>query len=979
MSRWFKSLRRAESGQSVIILAIGFIALVGFVGITTDVSLMFVRYSQLSRAVDSAAISAANQMRQDRNLANVRLAATQFIEFHGIDPTEVEVQTCLSLPEDQRATDELCSDDNAKLVRVTARTISPTVFMRLLGIQSFPLEASAVSQTASIDVVLVMDVSESMLRYTTYEDWARIGLGVIYRPPRLQEILQAKALPNDQGATAAFWKFNVNADTPALLTVPQQVVNNRLYYVSTGGSPAPGQGTPTGTPPIPDANYRVLYNDSFFTAEYGTQAHPRDLCRVRFFPTSVNYAVNSFPGYRNTDGTYTDLLTLYTQSGLASWLQTYNTTSNWNFFGFVPTYNFYGCCNDPNGDGDFSDLICQPFKQARDATAQFLERVDFVRGDRVAFVTFDRTAFILNPYGVFIDTNGEQQRFGPMIDNGPIAEYTLNSLVGVRAEPNFYVPSTSVYDATDPAANPLTFAWSSYAAGLNERGESIPVDFGKTVYDTSDAGNPEAYIYPVYSSCPFQNAFQAPSRSMFPDGLNNATLPSATEDSRWEFPYNNSRYHDRSGGANNPYRLSDSSTQRVVDLRMSYELWASCRGTNVGAALREANNALLNPRTVRRFGTIWIIIMLGDGGAGSSDPVRRNADKLIAGNPYFRVGVAPNITYGRQGQYGAYGVCPYGTPDNPGELVRGADDPTPYTFPYCSDESPMTRRFCDFRPLLTLPRFDVRDAMQDNDYVPFVAAGDNSNSRFASFVDGTGTLVYTMKGGLPLPSNQTSSPFPGPQTLNDEEPWNRANNNLYDIDLNGLDRFGNPCNPLYDVDDYARDWADFIGLSTFFEDQNVVLPTIFTIGFGLEYPNRTLGGIPLDITDQSNTDDLCKLNPADCIGEQLLRYIADVGDNNVIDNDYYQDLYDDGVVNFLTNPIDFGPRDPCQTPFTPPGGANMYDTNGDFMLSEAEINVMYGMLRPQLSCGNYYFAPDGNELQFVFDDIASRMFTRLAR
>ena len=228
MSRWFKSLRRAESGQSVIILAIGFIALVGFVGITTDVSLMFVRYSQLSRAVDSAAISAANQMRQDRNLANVRLAATQFIEFHGIDPTEVEVQTCLSLPEDQRATDELCSDDNAKLVRVTARTISPTVFMRLLGIQSFPLEASAVSQTASIDVVLVMDVSESMLRYTTYEDWARIGLGVIYRPPRLQEILQAKALPNDQGATGAWWKFDVNANTPALLTVQQQVVNNRL-------------------------------------------------------------------------------------------------------------------------------------------------------------------------------------------------------------------------------------------------------------------------------------------------------------------------------------------------------------------------------------------------------------------------------------------------------------------------------------------------------------------------------------------------------------------------------------------------------------------------------------------------------------------------------------------------------------------------------------------------------------------------------
>lgn len=978
MSRWFKSLRRAESGQSVIILAIGFIALVGFVGITTDVSLMFVRYNQLSRAVDSAAISAANQMRQDRNLANVRLAATQFIEFHGIDPTEVEVQTCLSLPVDQRATDELCSEDQAKLVRVTARTISPTVFMRLLGIQSFPLEASSVSQTASIDVVMVLDVSESMLRETTYEDWARVGLGVIYRPPRLQEILQAKSLPNDQAATASFWKFNVNANTPALLTVPQEVVNRRLYYVSTGGSPAPGQATPTGTPSVPDTNYRVVYNDTFFVSEYGPQAHPRDLCRVRFFPTSVNYAVDGFfYGDRDASGNLRSLLRLYQDTGLTTWLQTYNAT-NWNFFGFVPTYNFYGCCNDPNGDGNFSDLVCQPFRQVRDATAAFLERIDFVRGDRVALVTFDRTAYILNPYGTFIDSNGDPQRFGPMIDNGLIAETTLESLIGVRTEPSFYVPEAGSYDPATESA--LTFRWSGYAAGLDEAGQSIPVDFAKTVYDAGDAGNPEAYIYPVYSSCPFHNAFQPPSRSMFPDGLNNATLPSAAEDSRWEFPFNNARYHDSSGGANNPYRLSDSSSQRVVNLLMSYELWASCRNGNVGAALREANNALLNPRTVRRFGTIWIIVLLSDGGAGASDPVRRNAQKLIAGNPYFRVGVAPNITYGRPGQYGAYGLCPYGTPSNPGELVRGADDPgLAYVFPYCSDEDPMTRQFCDFRPLLTLPQFgNNRTAMQDDDYVPYIAPDNNSHPRFDTYVDGSGTLVYALKSGQTLPSNQTSNPFAGPQDLNDEEPWNRQNDNLYDIDLAGLDRYGRPCDPLYDVDDYSRDWADYIGLKGLYEG-DVLLPTIFTIGFGLEYTNRNDGGTILDITQQGNTQRICELNPGDCIGEQLLRYIADVGDNNVIDNDYYQDLYDDGAINFLSNPIDFGPRDPCQTPFTPPPGANLYDTNGDFTLSAAEIRVMYGMLRPQLSCGNYYFAPDGNELQFVFDDIASRMFTRLAR
>ena len=67
--RYFR--RSGESGQSVILLALGFVALAGFVGITTDISLMFVRYAQLSRAVDSAAIAAANQMRQDRSNASV--------------------------------------------------------------------------------------------------------------------------------------------------------------------------------------------------------------------------------------------------------------------------------------------------------------------------------------------------------------------------------------------------------------------------------------------------------------------------------------------------------------------------------------------------------------------------------------------------------------------------------------------------------------------------------------------------------------------------------------------------------------------------------------------------------------------------------------------------------------------------------------------------------------------------------------------
>ncbi len=38
-------------------------------------------------------------------------------------------------------------------------------------------------------------------------------------------------------------------------------------------------------------------------------------------------------------------------------------------------------------------------KKVRDATEQFLNRIDFSRGDRVALVTFDRSAYLIDPDG----------------------------------------------------------------------------------------------------------------------------------------------------------------------------------------------------------------------------------------------------------------------------------------------------------------------------------------------------------------------------------------------------------------------------------------------------------------------------------------------------------------------------------------------------------------------------------------------------
>ncbi|MCU0513327.1 MAG: pilus assembly protein TadG-related protein [Anaerolineae bacterium] len=1015
--RLFRHLRqRGETGQSIILLAIGFVALAGFVGITVDVSLAFVRYAQLSRAVDSAAIAAANQMRQDRTLATVNLAARQFIEFHGLNPEQIWVDTCLTQPGDR----ELCTFDQAKLVRVRAFVKSQTVFMRLLGVQSFDLVAAAVSQTAALDVVIIMDVSESMASDTTYMDWAQTetvrapgesrtvtNWGVIYRPPTSVEILRNMGLSDTDVNTnmRAFWETGFTHPTAGnvagLLNTQQVNVNERLTYVAASGSTAiPGEADDV-------AAYRVQFNDNFFNSTrfpgqtFGQIRHPREDCRVRFYPLAetVNTTRRYF-GYTNASGQLVNINATYAEAGMP-----WGTLSN-NFNAFIPTYMYYDCCNDPNNNRQFDDLNCQPFKDARDATFDFLERIDFFRGDRAAIVTFDRSAFAVNPYP-------SATRRGPMIEEYGTAYNALRDLIGVRAEPNFYV--------WDPAAG--DWEPNVLAAGIAASGASRPVNYNSSTYRvvnttaTTPSGAmtelpPEAHNYPVFDNCPFGNAAHPNNdRTLFDNAIKNMALPNELAVPAQPAPAAippgySTNYYTNAGRDPNwvnygvpPFRLIDNPTpgtplqpgnpgQRGGYLvQMAYEFWASCRNGNVGAALREANNVLLNPGTVRRFGTIWVMVLLSDGAAGASDPVRRNGFKLPEAAPYLSRSSATPFTYGIPGEYGAFGLCPVGTPANPGELAN-IPDYTPggpgIVFPFCSDEDPRTRYTCDFRPLRTLADYpgqtpeQRRDALKD--------AG------------------YREQAAIP------AGELPAGATAEDVLAWNRQRGNVYDVDIAN-------CQLLYDVDDYTRDWADYISLQQLTGSAVAQLPTIFTIGFGLGYTNPVnLAGTDIrtsttqPVSHPSNhgaaqtwATELCQRNVANCLGEQMLRYIADAGDNNQIDNDYWQDAMEEWYNYTGTGPTvnpgqgliingrmvltdgDFGERDPCQTDEGPAlinvGGVGVesYDANNDGTLQPAERERLWGSLGPNRSCGNYFYAPGRAELQIVFDEIASRMFTRLSR
>ncbi len=984
LSRYAKSVvRQGQIGQTIVIMAFGFIVLLAFVGIVTDVSLMFVRYTTLRRAVDAAAVAAAGQVRRTvatqadltkaggnqtvangyafaRNLVGINLAARQFIEFYGLTPTNVAVDTCGNLEQDSTkpgfdaATFTLleCGADKQprKLVRVTAQLDSPTVFLRLIGWGTVTLEASSISETAVLDVVMIFDAAESMLKQTTYNDWKAVPVvdaagGLTYNGDGSLKTtdLSVRYLPvrvdtgpnwNGNAPIRSFWSGMDPNDWVkpwrTLLTMTQKQIE-----ADTANFPQIG----------------FTWNGTTATQVASNYANqPRKDCRVKFFPYASTVAQRAMTWLITptvTNGA--DLQNSYTALLRAKGVLTNSQSYPDRFDGFIPAYDFYGCCNDPSGAGDnkFDDLICQPFKKVRDASEKFLDRMDFDRGDRVAFVTFDRSAFLIDPDG----SNGPQL---PMITSQANAVSALRSLVGVRAEPNYYadtdnngtwdsfVNGGTAYTGAAGGGVPINYEQTfNFATGTWQNNATAPGKAGFNNTTLGALGN-----YPVRYDCIYNNAAlqypyslyssqasQADNTTYFNTQLfypYDSTLPVVA--SRWPTPLAamtgtpvmNPNLNDPLWDGSMKTKSSDYNTKKLArqadKALFSYEFRAACSGNNVGAALRVGNNALLDPRTVRigNTGAVWVMVLMGDGAAANSDPVQRGASPIASPNPYGDPSLAP-----AGGSYGAYGLCPYGTPDDQMGLTAGWWTRPPR----CSDDG-----------------------------------SEPSNGGVRGYM---GPVSRHVCAGSAIGTNSNST-----------------------IDIGKTDE----CTNKYDVDDYARDWADFVGLtqmppiSPFTSIPGVnqsrsllQLPTIFTIGFGLDFPES--GGCG----GGNANDNLSFTNINDCLGEELLRYIADVGDNNRIDTDYQQDYLNDGQINgVLLDGVTtaglpaYGDRGPCEAPIL--GYANAESAAQGGLFSGGNYDPLRFNPYPYgKSCGNYYNAPNGAALTKVFEDIASRMFTRITK
>lgn len=148
---------RKSKGQTLIIVALMFVMLMGFVGLVIDIGRVFIEMGHLRRAVDAAALAAASQFREGRDVSEMTAIAREVMYLNNVIPTSITVDDC--------TTDfSLCTTiPPRKFVHVTAGTQVNMTFLLLLGLESLPISSDAVGEAASLDVVMVIDISESMV------------------------------------------------------------------------------------------------------------------------------------------------------------------------------------------------------------------------------------------------------------------------------------------------------------------------------------------------------------------------------------------------------------------------------------------------------------------------------------------------------------------------------------------------------------------------------------------------------------------------------------------------------------------------------------------------------------------------------------------------------------------------------------------------------------------------------------------------
>ena len=163
-----------ERGQALVITAVAFMAMLAFAGLVTDAGSLYLNFTRLKRGLDSAAVAAANQIRDSslpaaQRRALIQESAREMLALNDIDNIySLETYLCedAGIPANFAAVCPGVGEIKRKLAYIQATQNSPVYFLQLFGVNDVPITTHSIGEAASLDVVVVIDTSESMANET---------------------------------------------------------------------------------------------------------------------------------------------------------------------------------------------------------------------------------------------------------------------------------------------------------------------------------------------------------------------------------------------------------------------------------------------------------------------------------------------------------------------------------------------------------------------------------------------------------------------------------------------------------------------------------------------------------------------------------------------------------------------------------------------------------------------------------------------
>lgn len=176
-----------SSGQVLVIFGAALVTLLLFAGLAIDAGVLYVSYGQLKRSLDSAAVAAANNFKRGQNTEGMRSAAVEMLRMNNVIVTREKLKVYICdgtildpalpgnyAPDGERDAFLLTeapnfysrcptpSESPRKMVYLEAEMFTKFYFLTLIGFGGVDLHTDSTAEAAAVDLVIVIDTSESM-------------------------------------------------------------------------------------------------------------------------------------------------------------------------------------------------------------------------------------------------------------------------------------------------------------------------------------------------------------------------------------------------------------------------------------------------------------------------------------------------------------------------------------------------------------------------------------------------------------------------------------------------------------------------------------------------------------------------------------------------------------------------------------------------------------------------------------------------